>query len=254
MTHNELILTFIDVFNEIKSLKQFNQEKHYRQYSESVNNVFLDYERDKLLQLSPRSLSYNIELFGGGFCEEHVKVLAYKLRCKLNGKVEYKIRLMVADVDHAYLYIHAKVDSNKHVYFRLDNWDKDFKELSTDEYYSSVDTEWGKHKVRGTWTNHHKLTLSQDEAKIITQKIHKNDCQYEGDLPDDVYTREPHHIDVIKKLENSLSETRKRKESSVENLDLGHPQTRRRQYIDPAPIFCEHPQTSENEVTTTPDH
>ncbi|TNF69793.1 MAG: hypothetical protein EP298_01480 [Gammaproteobacteria bacterium] len=253
MTYNKLILAFINVFNEIKSLKQFNQKKHYEQYSESVDNDFLDYERDKLNQLSPRSLSYNIEELGGGFCREHADILAYKLRCQLSGKVEYKIRMMKADVDHIYLYLHAKVDSGQHVYFRLDNWDKDFKELSQDEYYSSEDIEWGKHTVINKWSSQDELTLSQNKAEIITQKIHKNDHEYEDELPDDIYTNEPDHMDIIKKLENSLSGTRKRKENPVEESNSRRYLPRGR-YIDPALIFCGHPQTSENKVTTTPDH
>ncbi|MCF6765143.1 hypothetical protein L3V82_05120 [Thiotrichales bacterium 19S3-7] len=229
----------------MKLLKQFNQRKHYKQYSESINSYFIEDEgiRDRLSEMSPRSYTSNVEKIGGGFCGEHANVLAFKLRCQLKDKLEYKMRKMLADVDHAYLYIHAKVDSERHVYFCLDNWNKDFRELSKDEYYSIRDSRWGKHKVKDKWSNHDRLTTNSDEVRIITREIQKNDHEDREELPNYVYNNEPHHDDVIIKLNNRLSDTKKRKK--MPDTSCERYQSRRRGN-DPLPIFSQHSQTQES--------
>ncbi|MCF6776584.1 hypothetical protein L3V83_08370 [Thiotrichales bacterium 19X7-9] len=189
MKHSELISIFIKTFENLKEIIPLNQARYYQYYSNSADH-FVNNDRIKLKNLSPRSKHHNILHVGGGLCGEFAEALEFELRMQLSeyyknneySTPNYWVSINSGTkIDHAFVYFYAKLDHNTPVYYRLDAWSGDYERLSNiNHLYNQYDSKWGFYKIIKLSNHETPLTTNPYPPKSHTSQIRQNRNPYLG--------------------------------------------------------------------------
>ncbi|MCF6776186.1 hypothetical protein L3V83_06320 [Thiotrichales bacterium 19X7-9] len=168
MTETELLDVFDDFFKKYSYLKSTNQAETYQDYSECIEGCFAP-KKAEILSLSPRSIAHNIIHYQGGTCDEISVTLGEKMTesiIETDLFCQFDLWKVTTEKPlHAYNYLKIELDDEVK-YYRLDLWEDEVKEISSQQYDSCNDDKWGASKKVYKW-DQDTLANSQKEPTLL---------------------------------------------------------------------------------------
>ncbi|TNF69859.1 MAG: hypothetical protein EP298_01825 [Gammaproteobacteria bacterium] len=209
MTEIELLDIFDDFFKKYSYLKSINQAETYQDYSECIESCFAP-KKSEILLLSPRSIAQNIIYYQGGTCDEISVTLGEKMSesiIETDLFCQFELWKVITEIPgHAYNYLKIKLD-DEIKYYRLDLWEDEVKEISSQQYDSCNDDRWGVSKKVYKW-DQDTLANSQKEPTLLLPGPMVKNTTKKTSYPLYIYGNSKSSTNVVEQIEQLRKKTK----------------------------------------------